>query len=274
MPISFRPIAALGLLCLVLSIALPRQAKAALSGIECTIILDAASGRTLRREGACEQRVSPASTFKVALALIGYDAGILTDEHTPAWDYRPEYDAPTSNQKTVDPVIWERDSIVWFSRELTRRLGKDRFAGYVNKLGYGNQDVSGDPGRDNGLSQSWISSSLRISPDEQVVFLRRIFTHDLPVSDKAYAMTQAILPSFSSGDGWVVQGKTGSCWLGDRSDKLDKTRPLGWFIGWAQRNGQRIIFARLVVSTDKAQMPLGLKVREKFLGDLPGLMKE
>ncbi|RUU32779.1 class D beta-lactamase, partial [Mesorhizobium sp. M6A.T.Ca.TU.002.02.2.1] len=91
--------------------------------VECTLILDAASGETLYRQGVCDQRFSPASTFKVPLSLIGYDAGILIDEHTPAWDYKPEFNAVKRDQKTVDPTIWEKDSVLWFSREITRRLG-------------------------------------------------------------------------------------------------------------------------------------------------------
>ena len=68
-----------------------RAQSAPLKDVECTLILDAASGGTLYRQGVCDQRFSPASTFKVPLALIGYDAGILSDEHTPSWDYKPEF---------------------------------------------------------------------------------------------------------------------------------------------------------------------------------------
>jgi beta-lactamase class D len=111
-------------------------------------------GRRLR------QRFSPASTFKVPLALIGYDAGILSDEHTPSWDYRPEFNAVKRDRKRVDPTIWERDSIIWYSREITCRLGVDHFADYVSKFDYGNMDVSGNGGKNDGLTHSWVNSSL------------------------------------------------------------------------------------------------------------------
>ncbi|RWN66375.1 MAG: class D beta-lactamase [Mesorhizobium sp.] len=241
--------------------------------VECTLILDAASGETLYRQGVCDQRFSPASTFKVPLSLIGYDAGILIDEHTPAWDYKPEFNAVKRDQKTVDPTIWEKDSVLWFSREITRRLGSERFAGYVSKFDYGNTDVSGNAGKNDSLTRSWVNSSLKISPVEQVNFLRRLLDRNLPVSDKAYAMTKAILPTFQAG-GWTVQGKTGSTRLRNDADKVRDDRSLGWFVGWAQKDGRKIVFARLAVDTKRSDTPKGLKTRAMFLKDLPNLIKQ
>ncbi|MER8831146.1 class D beta-lactamase [Mesorhizobium sp. M0938] len=248
-----------------------RAQSAPLRDVECTLILDAASGETLYRPGVCDQRFSPASTFKVPLALIGYDAGILSDEHRPSWDYKPEFNAVKRDQKPVDPTIWERDSVLWFSREITRRLGRERFAGYVSKFDYGNTDVSGNAGKNDSLTRSWVNSSLKISPVEQVDFLRRLLDRKLPVSDKAYAMTEAILPTFQAG-GWTVQGKTGTTRLGNDADKAK--RSLGWFVGWAQRDGRKIVFARLVVDAKRSDMPKGLKTRAVFLKELPNLIKQ
>ncbi|MET3579997.1 beta-lactamase class D [Mesorhizobium robiniae] len=248
-----------------------RAQSAPLRDVECTLILDAASGETLYQQGVCDQRFSPASTFKVPLALIGYDAGILSDEHRPSWDYKPEFKAVKRDQKTVDPTIWERDSVLWFSREITRRLGSEGFAGYVSKLDYGNSDVSGTAGKNDSLTRSWVNSSLKISPLEQVDFLRRLLDRKLPVSDKAYAMTEAILPTFQAG-GWTVQGKTGTTRLGNDADKVK--RSLGWFVGWAQRDGRKIVFARLVVDTKRSDTPKGLKTRAVFLKELPNLIKQ
>lgn len=245
-----------------------RAQSAPLGDVACTLIQDAASGETLYQNGVCDQRVSPASTFKVPLALIGYDSGILSDAHTPTWDYKPEFRAVSRDHKAVDPTIWERDSIVWYSREIVRRLGAKSFAGYVSKFGYGNMDVSGDADKDNGLTQSWINSSLEISPVEQTAFLRQLLAGKMPVSAKAHEMTRAILPTFQAG-GWTVRGKTGSTRLGNSKDK----RALGWFVGWAEKGGRRIVFARLVVDTKPIDMPKGPATRAALLRELPQLVK-
>ena len=38
------------------------------------------------------KRVTPASTFKIALSLIGFDTGILENEISPVWDFQEGYD--------------------------------------------------------------------------------------------------------------------------------------------------------------------------------------
>ncbi|TIU85324.1 MAG: class D beta-lactamase, partial [Mesorhizobium sp.] len=158
---------------------------------------------------------------------------------------------------------------LWFSREITRRLGAERFAGYVSKFDYGNTDVSGNAGKNDGLTRSWVNSSLKISPVEQVSFLRRLLAGKLPVSDKAHAMTEAILPTFQAG-GWTVQGKTGTTRLGNGGKER---RSLGWFVGWGEKDGRQIVFARLVVDTKRTDMPKGPATRATFLKDLPDLIK-
>jgi beta-lactamase class D len=54
-----------------------RAQSAPLRDVECTLILDAASGETPCRDGICDQCFSPGSTFKVSLSLIDYEAGGL-----------------------------------------------------------------------------------------------------------------------------------------------------------------------------------------------------
>lgn len=245
--------------------------RAAPKDVECTLIIDAVTGETLHRDGVCDQRFSPASTFKVPLAVMGYDAGILSDEHTPAWDYRPEFNAVKRDRKTVDPTIWERDSVIWYSREITRNLGAETFADYVRAFGYGNADVSGTPGKGDSLTGSWVDSSLAITPLEQVDFLRRLLDGKLPVSSKAHGMTIAILPEFEAG-GWAVQGKTGSTRLRKASEQAKERRAIGWFVGWAQNGDRRIVFARLAVN-GKQEGAKGPATRAAFLQELPRLIK-
>ena len=45
----------------------------------CTAIADAGTGKILMQQGDCSGRVTPASTFKIAISLMGYDSGFLKD---------------------------------------------------------------------------------------------------------------------------------------------------------------------------------------------------
>ncbi|MCB5202853.1 class D beta-lactamase [Neorhizobium sp. T786] len=244
----------------------------AVDPIRCTVMIDEESGEPLHREGSCDERVYPMSTFKLPLAMMGYDAGILTDEKTPRWEYRKEFGGPKRVQKAFDPTGWEKESIVWYSQEIARRLGEGKFGDYIQRFDYGNRDVSGGPGNTDGLTESWLMSSLTISADDQVQFLRRFLTGRLSISDHAVEMTKSIVPRFEAADGWVIHGKTGSGRLRDENGKPAKDRPLGWFVGWAEKNDRRVVFARLYVSNRAYDEPLSFETRDSLIADLPKIL--
>ena len=94
----------------------------------CTLVIDAATNATVIRVGdRCDERLTPASTFKIPLSLIGFDSGLLVDADQPAWPYRQEYQTWNDAWKqTTTPQTWLRDSVVWYSQVLTRKLGAAR----------------------------------------------------------------------------------------------------------------------------------------------------
>jgi beta-lactamase class D len=253
-------------------LALPTSvpAQAASSTLSCTLIVDAATGEQFLQQGVCDQRVPPFSTFKLPLALIGAEAGIITGEYEPRWDYKPEYKAVRRDRHPVDPSSWLDESVVWYSREITRRLGEPKFSAAVANLHYGNGDVSGDPGKHNGLTQSWLGSSLQISPAEQVTFIRHFLARHLPFSSGAFDLTTTIAPIFQSGE-WTVHGKTGSGSLRTASGESDTNRPLGWFVGWAELGKRQVVFARLDIGAAPAAS-MGRPLRADFLSRFPALM--
>lgn len=276
---AMRKILLLGALDVALALAFaifPAHSMAAeeAGSLKCTIIADAVTGNVLHRSGECSQRVSPCSSFKIALAIMGFDSGILQSPDVPTWDLKPDYNPSQRDQQfgKVYPTLWLRDSVVWFSQQLTTRLGEARFAGYVRKFEYGNQDISGDPGMHNGLTRSWLMSSLAISPEEQVRFLHRFATHKLPVAERAYEMARASIPQYQATGGWVVHGKSGSGWLRGVDGKEDESRPQGWFVGWAERDGRQVVFARLEIGTEKSDVPGGTRARQAFLSELHQLL--
>jgi len=232
----------------------------------CTLIASASSGNEIIRRGDCDRRVTPASTFKIAIAVMGFDAGILLDAHHPAMPYRPEYEAWLAEWKTtIDPTAWLDRSVVWYSQCTTRALGMPRFANAVTAFGYGNHDVSGDPGQHNGLTHAWLSSSLRISPSEQISFLRTLLAHRLPAAASAQEHAISIMPGFTAAGGWHVHGKTGSGFADGGQ--------IGWFVGWADLGARRILFARLTSEAESAPRA-GLSARAAFLSELPRLIAQ
>jgi beta-lactamase class D len=247
------------LLATLLTISAPRAETA------CLVIAEAASGTVVHQEGTdCDVGIGPASTFKLTLAVIGFDAGILTDPDHPAWPYKKNYQATrAADRQTVTPLSWMRDSVFWYSRVLVRELGADRFAQYVAKLDYGNADVSGEPGADNGMTHAWLNSSLMITPMEQLRFVRRLILRDLPVSVDAGSSAVSVTPRFQAGN-WVIQGKTGTGYQREPNGTLGK-RQYGWFIGWAMQDERLLAFAYLVKDTKAGQSAAGPRARDDLI---------
>jgi beta-lactamase class D len=241
----------------------------------CTLVTAFDTGRVLKREGDCERRSSPASTFKVPLSVMGYDAGIFTGEDEPAWPYKPEYKSWNEAwKKTTTPRSWLRDSVLWYSHVLTNELGQERFSRYVDAFSYGNRDVRGDKGKSNGLTRSWLSaSSLQISPVEQIDFLKKLLKRELPASRKAHDMTLAIMPAFPLPGGWTAYGKTGTGFQPTRNGGFDRSRQFGWFVGWAQKGERKILFARLIRDERKENSVASFRARDGILAELPALLE-
>jgi len=214
---------------------------------------------TFKKEGDCDTRYSPASTFKIPLALMGFNSGVFVSKSEPRWT------PPAGTSFFINahkgphtPATWMRDSAVWYSQELTTRLGMERFQNYVAKFAYGNQDVSGTPGKGDGLTEAWLMSSLQISAQEQVDFLQKLVDRTLPVSQKAYDLTRAILYREELWGGWKLYGKTGGGTLQDAA-RLPTSRPQGWFVGWIEKSGRHIVFAGFVSDTPEDQNPGSLQ---------------
>ncbi|WP_018700130.1 class D beta-lactamase [Amorphus coralli] len=238
----------------------------------CTLVVEAASGRTVLEEGDCAGRVTPASTFKLPLAVMGFDAGYLKGPHDPVLPFRDGYvDWLDAWKEPADPTRWLKYSVVWYSQQITHHLGTERLARYARAFGYGNADFSGDPGKDNGLDRSWIASSLQVSPREQVRFLRGLVTGTLPVSQRAMTLTRTIVETRGGGDGWTIHGKTGGAFPRLAGGGFDRARGWGWYAGWAEKNGEIYVFARLIRDETRHSVSPGLRARDAFIADWPGL---
>ena len=237
----------------------------------CTEMADADSGQRLADEGRCDERVTPASTFNIVVSLMGYDSGILRDEHAPALSFKPGYagDIPSWRAET-DPTSWLKNSVLWYAQQVTAQLGEARLQSYVTRFGYGNRDVSGDPGKDNGLTMSWVASSLKISPVEQVAFLRKMLNRRLPVSANALDMTARIMPRVMLANGWEVHGKTGTASPVLPNGKDDEMHQYGWYVGWAKKGQRTVVFARLVLDRRQENSAAGPRAKAAFLSDLAG----
>jgi beta-lactamase class D len=243
------------------------------AGANCFILKE--NDRVIQKEGDCGSRHSPCSTFKIAISLMAYNEGLLVDETHPELPFKEGYtDYIEEWKQSHNPSLWIKNSCVWYSQVLTRALGISKFMTYIAKFNYGNQDISGDEGKNNGLTQSWLSSSLKISPEEQTVFLQNLLNNEFPASLKSHEMTRNILFVENLPNGWKLYGKTGAGNLlnADKTKNLDLQ--LGWFIGWIEKEDREIIFAQYIEDEDKQETYASLRAKETAKQKLITLIKD
>jgi beta-lactamase class D len=202
----------------------------------CFILYDIKEKKDVARynPGRCSERVFACSTFKVAIALMAFDQNILKDENTVIpWDgVKRAYNAWNSDQT---PKSWLRYSTVWVSQWITPQLGMAKIQKYLADFHYGNQDMSG------GVTQAWLSSTLKISADEQVQFLTRLWDGQLSVQPRAVSLTRNCLWTEQSKSGAVLCGKTGTGYLIKRNNP--KSLQVGWFVGFLRSGEKEYVFA-------------------------------
>lgn len=245
----------------------------------CTLIARSDTGETLVEEGNCDSRATPASTFKLPLAVIGFDTRALTSSETPSVDFDPDKHVAWIDtwKATATPRTWLRDSVVWYSWEVTRPLGLEGIAPYLERFKYGNQDMSGTAGENNGITHAWLSSSLSISPREQIAFLSKLMMRSLPVKVASQELAIETTASYGFGEDQTVKGKTGSGFARDADGTVMRDRQIGWFVGWTNDwpKGDNVpedtplVFARLIRDDGPTEGYASIRARDSLLADLP-----
>jgi beta-lactamase class D len=225
--------------------------------------------KIIHSEGECDKRYPPCSTFKIAISLMGFDAGILINETNPTFNFKPSYVDWLENWKQPhNPKMWFANSCVWYSQIITKKLGIKKFGEYTKSLNYGNYDISGDKGMNNGLTNSWLSSSLAISAKEQIEFLAKLVENKLPVSIESQEKTKNIMYQETLNNGWKLYGKTGNCsQLDDNGNKI-KDRQVGWFLGFIKKGEKTITFVQLIADEDKQDTYASIRAKSALKNNI------
>lgn len=245
-------------------------AAPAQAAVICTLLAEPQTGEIVLEEGDCTTRVTPASTFKLALAVMGFDDGILKSPTAPVYSFEPgDPDWGVDWEKDTNPTQWMKNSVLWYSQRLTRQMGANTLTDYAKAFGYGNADFSGDPGFDNGLERAWVSSSLKVSPREQAAFVSALVEGSLPVSAAAMAGAKAVTEEAGTVDGWRIWGKTGSAYPRNADRSFNYARGWGWYVGWGEKDGRRLVFVRLTQDEARQKTSCGLRAREAVLAEWP-----
>lgn len=221
------------------------------NGLNGTAVIFDASNRkyTIHNYDLAVTRSSPCSTFKIISSLIALENEILEPEDS-ARTWSGEIFWNENWNKDIDFSEAFRTSCVWYFRQVIDDIGEDMLQKELNKLQYGNCDISDWEGRLNtnnnnrALTGFWIESSLMISPKEQVEVMERIFGKNSDYSEETLnELTQVMqVPDPDRAD-ISIYGKTGM-------GKANGIVVDAWFTGVAESTTGRIYFCVRLGTTE------------------------
>lgn len=225
---------------LIFASALPALAK---DRAECVVIRSLTTGEThISDHDECGVRTVPASTFKIANTVIALEAGVITDvDAVMPWDGTPQPVEPWNSDHNTRTAM--RDSVVWFYRDVARRIGEERMHGGLQRIGYP-RDFRGS------VDLFWLDERMDISPIEQVTFLTKLFTgrtaadpanvllvRELLLQPQGYVHGFPDLP-LDWPPGAELRAKTGNASMEDRHTS--------WLVGEARCGSEVLVFAARV----------------------------
>lgn len=186
------------------------------------VLLDIRSGSIVRHDPErAATRLVPASTFKVPNTLIALEMGVVEGPgHVIEWDSLAVprtgfFPSSWARDQTLESAF--RNSVYWYYQVLAREIGVEAYREWLDRFGYGNRNPGG------GIDVFWLEGDLAISADEQVGFLRRLWTGDLGVSERSTQVVKDLM-RLDEGAGYRLSGKTGTA-------EVTPTRELGWIVG-------------------------------------------
>lgn len=200
-----------------------------------------------------QQRLSPASTFKIANSLIALETGVVRDENEII-PYRA--DGP--------PLIkeWARDmsmrdaikmSNVPIYQELARRIGLERYREWLARLSYGNAETGVV------VDRFWLNGSLAISAVEEARFVAALAQRKLPMSARSQEIVRDII-TYEAVGACTIYAKTGWC---------RACRPqIGWWVGWVEHRGGVFAFALNIDIVGPSDLDKRIPVAKELLSKL------
>ena len=198
-------------------------------------------------------RVAPNSTYKIYDALFGLEEGVITPDNSfIAWNGETypfeSWNADQTLQSAMD------SSVNWYFQAMDEQLGFSNVYSYIQEIGYGNENMSGD------FSTYWMESSLEISPLEQVELLTKLQNNSFGFTpENINAVKDSIY--ISSSDTGTFYGKTGT-------GRVNGQDVNGWFIGYIETADNTYFFATNIGADSNATGGNATEITMSILSDM------
>lgn len=185
----------------------------------------------------------PASTFKIVNLLIALETKVIKDENdivkwpgqtdTVKYGYRPDIYHDMSVKEAF------KVSAGWVFVELAKKIGKEKYKEYLSLAKYGNLNLS------HADDDFWNFGAFKISPINQVDFLRRLYNEELPFSKENQQIVKNVMVTEQT-DSYIIHSKTG--WTKENDINT------GWWVGYIERNNKAYFFATRLLQDRKLNL--------------------
>lgn len=202
-----------------------------------------------------KQAYIPASTFKICNSLIGLETGVIKDENfVIPWDSVDRQNPNWNRDQDLKTAF--KNSTVWYYQEMARRVGGQQMKSWLDWVKYGNADTTG------GIDRFWLIGDLRITPEQQINFLRSLHDNKLPFSQRSMDIVKKIMITRDTA-GYVVRAKTG--W------SIQDNKDIGWYVGYLETKDNVYYFSNCIQCSDpdnKDFPKARVEIVNHILGDL------
>jgi beta-lactamase class D len=210
----------------------------------CFALMDNASGKfTVHNLGRYrDSSYLPASTFKILNSLIGLQTGkISSDSMVIKWDGVERRVADWNKDLNMYEAF--RVSSVYYYQEVARRIGKDTMQIWLDSLKYGAKTDTGKVVITSAIDSFWLDNSLKITPDQQLGLVKRLYFDQLPFFKSYQEMVKRAM-LFENNSNYRLGYKTG--W-----GFKENGNAIGWVVGWVEENNHPYFFVLNIESPDK-----------------------
>ncbi len=189
----------------------------------------------------------PASTFKIVNSLIGLQTGkIVNDKMIIKWD-GVKRNIETWNQDLTMEQAFKFSALPYY-QEVARRIGKETMQKWLDSLSYGTKKITGP------IDSFWINNSLKITPDENLGFVKKLYFHQLPFNKTTMETVKKVMLQESNSN-YTLAYKTG--WGYKENGKA-----LGWIVGWIEENKHPSFFVLNIEGANDIDM---MTIRKNIL---------
>ncbi len=198
---------------------------------------------------------SPTSTFNIVSSLIGLQEGVIVDDsmivkwdgvHRPIENWNQDLSMFTAFRIEAQP----------YYQEISRRIGKERIKIWLDTLAYGSKKIT------TSIDSFWFDNSLKITPDEQLGFLKKLYFHQLPFHQRNHEIVKGAM-LFENNTKYKLSYTTGL-------EKNNNEKQVTWMIGWIEENNHPYFFVlHFETSENPDSIPqIRLKLLMQILKDL------